>query len=92
MYYAKSKLPKRWKGWGFEHGYLVDENGNRYSPEMVKASLFAQQLAHELTGSPLQILSLRDELRKRVDALQETPEVVIRWHGQEVIVKLPKAT
>lgn len=82
--------PKLWKGWTFWDGFLIDPEGNRYSPEMVRTSLFTQELAHELTGSPLQIYSLKRELRKRLDTLQESPEIVIRWHGQEVSVRLPK--
>lgn len=80
-----------WKDWTFWDGFLVDPQGNRYSQDMVRSSLFAQELAHELAGSPLQIYSMKKELRKRLNALQEAPEVLIRWNGQEVSVKLPKA-
>lgn len=84
-------LPKRWGGWTFWEGFLVDPDGNRYTPDMVKSSIFAQELMHELAGSPLQVYSLKRELKKRVDALQDSPEIVIRWQGHEVSVKLPKA-
>lgn len=56
---------------------------------MVKSALFTQELAHELTGNPLQVYSLKTELRKRLARLEESPEVVIRWQGQESIIKLP---
>lgn len=56
---------------------------------MVRTSLFTQELAHELTGSPLQVHSLKQELRKRLATLQEAPEIV-RWHGQETVIRLPK--
>jgi hypothetical protein len=91
MYYTKSQIPSSWKGWSFWEGFLVDPEGNRYSPSMVRTSIFTQELAHELTASPLQIYSLKRELKKRLNALQESPEVIIRWHGEEIAVKLPKA-
>jgi len=59
---------------------------------MVQTSLWAFELAHELTGSPLQVLSLRNELRRRVEnlrSLSEVPEIVIRWRGVETSVSLP---
>lgn len=85
------ELPKHWKGWTFWENYLVDPDGNRYSPTMVKTSLFTQELAHELTGSPLQVRSLKAELKRRIARIEESPEIVIRWNGQEVSVKLPKS-
>jgi hypothetical protein len=54
--------PKDWKGWGFYECYLVDDAGNRYTPDMVKSSLFTYQLKHELTGSTGQVLSLKNIL------------------------------
>ncbi|OQX07069.1 MAG: hypothetical protein BWK73_28980 [Thiothrix lacustris] len=58
---------------------------------MVRTSLFTQELAHELTGSPLQVYSMKAQLQKRLKLLTAEPEVVIRWNGQEITVKLPKA-
>lgn len=87
------KLP--WKGWSWNDCYLQAPDGARFSPDMVRASLFAFELAHELTGSPLQVYSLRNELKKRLASLSSvqslTPEVVIRWNGQETVVKLARA-
>lgn len=84
-----------WKGWSWNDCYLQAPDGTRFSPDMVRASLFAFELAHELTGSPLQVFSLRNELRKRIASLSSvqnlTPEVVIRWNGQETVVKLARA-
>lgn len=85
------ELPTNWKGWTFWESYLVDPDGNRYSPDMVKTSIFTQELAHELTGSPLQVYSMKAQLQKRLKLLAAEPEVVIRWNGQEITVKLPKA-
>ncbi|MDD5392824.1 MAG: DUF3653 domain-containing protein [Thiothrix sp.] len=79
--------PTPWDGWTFWENFLIDPQGNRYSPEMVRASLFAAQLAHELTGSPLQILSLRNELKKRLNT--PAPEITIKWNGQETTIKPP---
>lgn len=55
-------VPGEWAGWSFGDGYLIDPDGNRYSPFMVKSSFFTMELAHELTGSPTQIVSLKQRL------------------------------
>jgi len=89
------RLVTPWANWSWYDCYLVDPSGNRYSPEMVMTSLWAAELAHELPGSPLQVYSLRNELRKRLDALKAlnaTPEIVIRWHGTETTFQLPKTS
>lgn len=86
------RLVTPWANWSWYDCYLVDPSGNRYSPEMVMTSLWAAELAHELTGSPLQVYSLRNELRKRlqqVQALSATPEITVRWQGVETILRLP---
>jgi hypothetical protein len=76
-----------WEGWNWLYGaYLLDPDGNRYSPEMIKSSIFAIQLQNELLGSNLKIFSLKQELERRL-ALTE-PEVVLRWNGQETVLKL----
>jgi hypothetical protein len=53
---------------------------------MIKSSIFAIQLQNELLGSNLKIFSLKQELERRL-ALTE-PEVVLRWNGQETVLKL----
>jgi hypothetical protein len=76
-----------WQGWNFADGYLVDPDGNKYSPDMIRSSIWTIQLKHELTGSELKIKSLKQELEKRL-ALP-APEIVIRWNGQETVIKPP---
>lgn len=78
-----------WENWYFWNGYLVDSDGNKYSQEMIRSSVWTQQLKRELTGTELKIFSLKQELERRL-AIQE-PEIVIRWNGQETVVKPPKA-
>lgn len=79
-----------WKGWSWHDCYLQSPEGVRFSPDMVRSSFFAYELARELTASPLQVYSLSRELKKRLASLQtSSPEVVIRWNGQETVVKLP---
>lgn len=76
-----------WEGWGWLYGnYLIDPDGNRYSQEMIKSSIMAMQLQYELLGSNLKIYSLKQELERRL-ALAE-PEVILRWNGQETVLKL----
>lgn len=84
------RLITPWKGWGwYDDLYLVDPDGNRYSQEDIKSSHFAHELAHHLTGSPLQVVVLRDRLRKRLQQLEQPPEILIRWHGQETVIIPP---
>lgn len=73
-----------WHGWYFWNGYLVDPDGNRYSQDTVKSSVWTQQLRHELTGTELKIYSLKQELEKRLAV--PLPEIVIRWNGEETII------
>lgn len=83
-----NRVETPWNGWGwYDHLYLVDPDGNRYSPEMIKASLWAAELAHQLSGSPLQVFSLKAELRRRLAT--PPPEIVIHWQGQETRVLPP---
>lgn len=84
-----------WHGWSWYECYLQDPSGNRYSPDMVQTSLWAAELAHELAGSPLQVMSLKSELTNRLKALQalnSAPEVVIRWQGVETAITLPRTS
>lgn len=48
-----------WSGWYFVDGYLVDSDGNRYSQDMIRSSVWTQQLKRELTGTELKIFSLK---------------------------------
>jgi hypothetical protein len=82
------RLGTPWEGWGWYEDYLVDPDGNRYSPEMIKTSIFTSQLHRQLVGSTGVIRSLRKELEQRLRELNSTPEVIIRFNGQETIVRL----
>ncbi|WP_298612889.1 hypothetical protein [uncultured Thiothrix sp.] len=73
------KLPKEWQSWYFWEYYLVDPDGNRYSVEMVRSSLFTLQLSHELRGSTLQIHSLKQELKQRIENLKQFQEITVTW-------------
>lgn len=78
-----------WEGWRWIYGlYLVDPEGNRYSQEMVRSSFFTSQLKRDLTGSELKVRSLKLELEKRLNGIP-LPEVIIRWNGEETVVRLP---
>lgn len=81
------RLLTPWTGWGWYESFLTDPDGNRYSQEMVRTSLYTQELAHQLCGSPLQVFSLKQELRRRLAT--PPPEIVIRWGDQEMKVSPP---
>ncbi len=81
-------LPESWNGWSWTNQHLTDPQGNRYSPDMVRASIYAYELAHELTGSDLQVRSLKQALREKLAT--PPPEIIIRWQGEETIIKPPK--
>lgn len=75
-----------WEGWNWIYGmYLVDPDGNRYSQEMIRASLFALQYKRALLGTELKIYSLKKELEKRIQVAE--PEIIVRWEGQETVIK-----
>lgn len=82
------ELPKAWSGWHFWEHYLVDPDGNRYSVEMVRSSLFTLQLSHELRGSTLQIHSLKQELKQRIENLQQFQEITVTWGNQTTVIPL----
>lgn len=82
--YTRHETP--WSGWYYWAGYLVDPEGNRYSPEMIRSSIFTMQMKEAMVGTDLQIFSLKRELQKRLDA--PVPEIVIRWNGEETIIPL----
>jgi hypothetical protein len=76
-----------WEGWGWYEDYLVDPDGNRYSPEMIKTSIYTMQLQHALTGYPSTVKSLKKELERRIKA--NNPTLKIIFNGHEIDVKLP---
>ncbi len=82
------RLVTPWEGWGWYEDYLVDPDGNRYSPEMIKTSIFAFQLHREIVGSTGVICSLRKQLEERLSRLSSEPEVTIRFNGYETVVRL----
>lgn len=81
-------FPTEWYGWTFWESYLVDPQGNRYSPDMVRTSLYTMELAHELRGSPTQIRSLKAELKKRLQT--PLPEIMISWNGEDMRIPIPR--
>lgn len=84
------RIPASWIGWKFWEDYLIDPQGNRYSPDMIKTSFLTMELAHELRGSPLQVLTLKKELQRRLT--MPPPQVIIRWNGEETIINAPLKT
>jgi hypothetical protein len=80
-------IPESWEGWTFWESYLIDPEGNRYSPDQVKTSLFTMELAHELNGSTLQIRSLKQELKRRLST--PPPKIIVQWGGEEVVINAP---
>ena len=80
-------IPESWEGWTFWEYYLIDPEGNRYSPDQVKTSLFTMELAHELNGSPLQIRSLKQELKRRLST--PPPKIIVQWGDEEVVINAP---
>ncbi|MEZ5453426.1 MAG: hypothetical protein R3E93_11540 [Thiothrix sp.] len=82
------RLATPWAGWGwYDDLYLVDPNGTRYSQDMIRTSAWTMELAHELTGSPLQVMVMKAELKKRLAT--PPPEILIRWNGQETRILPP---
>lgn len=81
-------IPESWEGWTFWEYYLIDPEGNRYSPDQVKTSLLTMELAHQLRGSPLQVRSLKQELIRRLST--PPPEIILRWDGQETVINPPR--
>lgn len=86
------ELPKTWQGWYFWEDYFVDPEGNRYSVEMVRSSLFTLQLSHELRGSTLQIRSLKQELHERLEDLRKYQTMTITWGDQSMEIVLQSHT
>lgn len=75
-----------WDGWRWAYNmYLVDPDGNRYSQEMIRSSLFAMEYKRALVGTELKIYSLKQELERRLEATEA--EIIVRWNGQETIIK-----
>ncbi|MFM2319628.1 MAG: hypothetical protein RLZZ215_2249 [Pseudomonadota bacterium] len=74
-----------WDGWGWIYGmYLIDPDGNRYTQEMIRSSIFAIQLQRELVGTENRIWSLKKHLEKQLNT--PSPEIVIRWNGEETVI------
>lgn len=82
------RLVTPWEGWAWYEDYLVDPDGNRYSQDMIKTSIFTTQLHRELVGSTGVVRSLRKELEQRLRDLNAVPEIVVRFRGQETVIRL----
>ena len=85
---ANRTIPDSWVGWTFWESYLIDPAGNRYSTDQIQTSLYTMELAHELRGSPLQILSLKRELLRKLEA--NPPRIVVDWDGVQTVILPPK--
>lgn len=77
-----------WEGWTWSENYLVDPDGNKYTPDLIKSSIFTYQLKQALVGSSGTVLSLRKELEARIARFNSVPEIVIRFAGTETVVHL----
>jgi hypothetical protein len=82
------RLVTPWQNWTWYDNYLVDPDGNRYSADMIRSSIFTLQLKQALVGSPSTVLSLRKQLEERLSRLSSEPEVTIRFNGYETVVRL----
>lgn len=83
--YKRYETP--WDGWNWIYGmYLIDPEGNRYSQEMIRSSIFTMQIKEAMVGTDLQIYCLKKELQKRLNA--PVPEILIRWDGEEMVIPL----
>lgn len=79
-----------WKGWRFDGKYIVDPWGNKYHQNEVREIFFTRQLIRELTGSTLQVRSLKEELKRKIEAIQP-PKIIIEYPdgSQKVISYTP---
>ena len=81
---------ENFKGWflDVENGILYDPAGNRYTPPRVRSSLETLELARELVGSPLQILSLKQKLQAKTQPVRL--QIDLEIDGSEVKIKASK--
>lgn len=61
-----AQLIGNWSNWGCDGNYLIDEDGNRYSPLDVKQCFFGRQLYKELTGTQFVIRTMKEHLARKI--------------------------
>ncbi len=60
-------LNGKWQGWLCCGQYLIDQAGNKYSPEDVNQCFYGRQLYKELTGNQFQIRTLKGHLKQQLE-------------------------
>ncbi|RBP48408.1 hypothetical protein [Arenicella xantha] len=85
-----TRLNGKFAGWVLdeENGVIIDAGGNEYTSDEVRALFYFRQWRAEFEGWNGRIISLKEELEKRLSRIEE-PEIIINWKGQQTVVKYP---
>lgn len=82
-------IPKNWQGWYFDtDGFLMDNTGNHYHIDEIRAIFWTRQLTRELMGSQSNILSLKQELKNKIKTINS--EITLSWNDKSVVIDLNK--
>lgn len=71
---SNSQIPEEFDGWYFEHGYFCTPEGDRYSPQCLRACFFIRQsssFSHLMNWRPAQ--SQFDSIMHSYVGLQKSP-------------------
>ncbi len=67
-----------WQGWWIDEDYLHDPGGNAYHIDEIRALFFTRQFINSVRGKSHNILNLKQQLEKRIAAMQP-PRIIVEY-------------
>ena len=75
-----------WDGWYFKNGMLWDDAGNMYSENDIRMSWKSGMIVDNFFGTSSDILTLRQELDKRI-LMNRLPKVCFVWKSKNGVIE-----
>lgn len=84
---ARLKTAKFWVGWSVDGEWLIDDGGNKYHVNDIRALFMERQVTKSVIGKDYHIRSLKLELENKIKALEPPRVEIIYGDGTKKIVK-----
>ena len=81
----KRQLVQLWDGWVFDGEFIINDKGYKWNRQDLYEAFMSKQLYREFTGYASNILFIKHELQKRIDAMKP-PKIVLNWNDQEITI------
>lgn len=84
------ELKGKFEGWYLdqENGLIIDSDGNEFTSDEIRALFYFRQWRADFEGANGRIISLKNELEKRIKSLQ-CPTITVEWGHTKEVLKHP---